>query len=355
MRAQHRAIDTLNKDDLIVIAGAGGFIAGALTRHFHDLGFTRIRAIDKKPLPDWYQRVPGVESLSLDLSERENCRRAVEGAVEVYNMAADMGGMGFIERFRVECLRSVLINTHLIEAAYQAGVERYFFSSSACAYNTELQKDPHARALKESDAYPAMAERGYGWEKLMSEMFCQEYWAERGMRTFIARFHNVYGPNGTWDGGREKAPAALCRKVIEARDTGIHEIEIWGDGSQTRSFMYIDDCVQGIDLIMHCEGLVATPINLGSSELVSINDLVSLIEGIAGIRLFRKYDLNAPRGVAGRNSDNTMIRSILDWEPSSPLQVGLEKTYTWIEQQYADRKAGKRTPAGDRPMLEMHA
>ena len=294
---------TTKKDDLIVIGGAGGFIAGALTRYFHDRGFTRIRAIDKKPLPDWYQRVPGVESLCLDLSEKANCGRACEGAVEVYNLAADMGGMGFIERFRIECLRSILINTHLIEAAYRAGVQRYFFSSSACAYNTELQKDPHSRALKESDAYPARAERGYGWEKLMSEMVCQEYWAERGLKTFIARFHNVYGPNGTWDGGREKAPAAICRKVIEAKDTGVKQIVVWGDGTQTRSFMYIDDCTLGIDMITHCEDLVATPINLGSSELISINELVSIAEEIGGIKLQRKYDLNAPRGVAGRNSE----------------------------------------------------
>lgn len=333
----------LDKDDLIVITGAGGFIAGSLVRYFHNLGYTRIRAIDKKPLPEWYQRVPGVENLSLDLSSRDNCKRACEGGVEVYNLAADMGGMGFIERYRVECLRSILINTHMIEAAYQAGVERYFFSSSACAYNTELQKDPHARALKESDAYPAMAERGYGWEKLMSEMFCQEYWAERGLKTFIARFHNVYGPNGTWVGGREKAPAALCRKVIEAKDSGDLEIEIWGDGNQTRSFMYIDDCLKGIDRIMHCDDLIAFPINLGSSELVSINDLVSLIEEIAGIKLARKYDPHAPLGVAGRNSDNTLIKKILNWEPDTPLRTGLAKTYAWIEGQYADRKAGKRT------------
>ena len=333
----------LNNDDLIVITGAGGFIAGALTRFFYEHGFTRIRAIDKKPLPEWYQRVPGVENLCIDLSEKENCVRAVQGAVEVYNLAADMGGMGFIERFRVECLRSILINTNLIEAAYRAGVERYFFSSSACAYNTELQKDPQSRALKESDAYPAMAERGYGWEKLMSEMFCQEYWAERGLKTFIPRFHNVYGPNGTWDGGREKAPAAICRKVIEAKDTGSHEIVIWGDGSQTRSFMYIDDCIKGIDRIMHCDRLIATPINLGSSELLSINTLVSLVEDIAGVKLERKYDLNAPRGVAGRNSDNTFIRQALGWEPNTPFREGLAKTYAWIEQQYFDRKAGKRT------------
>jgi len=341
------AATTLNKNDLIVVTGAGGFIAGALVEYFHNQGFTHIRAIDKKPLPHWYQRVPGIENLSLDLSYRENCRRAVEGAVEVYNLAADMGGMGFIERFRVECLRSILINTHMIEASYWAGVERYFFSSSACAYNTELQKDPYVRALKESDAYPAMAERGYGWEKLMSEIFCQEYWAERKLKTYIARFHNVYGPNGTWDGGREKAPAALARKVIEAQDTGNHEITIWGDGNQTRSFMFIDDCVKGVDMIMHCDKLIATPINLGSSELVSINDLVSEIEDIAGVKLERHYDLDAPRGVAGRNSDNTFIQQVLEWEPDTSLREGMEKSYAWISQQYADRKAGKPTPAGD--------
>ncbi len=338
-----RAVDLLNKDDLILITGAGGFIGGSLARYFHDQGFNRIRAVDKKPLVEWYQRVPGVESLSLDLSERDNCRRAAEGAVEVYNLAADMGGMGFIENFRVECLRSVLINTHMLEAAYQAGAERFLFSSSACAYNIDLQQDPDVRALKESDAYPANPERGYGWEKLMSEIFCQEYWAEREMKTFIPRFHNVFGPHGTWDGGREKAPAALCRKVIAAVESGDHQIEIWGDGSQTRSFMYIDDCLNGIDQIMHCEDLIATPINLGSSELISINDLVSMIEQIAGVELERHYKLDAPRGVAGRNSDNTMIKEILDWEPNIPLQEGMQKTYIWIAQQYQDRKAGKRT------------
>jgi GDP-D-mannose 3',5'-epimerase len=334
----------MKKDDLMVITGAGGFIAGALTRCFHDKGFTRIRAIDKKPLPEWYQRVPDVESLCMDLSERDNCVRACEGAREVYNLAADMGGMGFIEKFRVECLRSILINTNMIEAAYRAGAERYFFSSSACAYNTELQKDPHVKALKESDAYPAMAERGYGWEKLMSEMFCQEYWAERGLRTAIARFHNVYGPYGTWDGGREKAPAAICRKVIEAKDSGKHEIVIWGDGTATRSFMYIDDCVEGIDMIMHCDDLTGTPINLGSSESISIHGLVSLVEEIAGVKLQHRYDPGAPRGVAGRNSDNTLIKKILHWEPHTPVRQGLKTTYAWIEQQYADRKAGTRMP-----------
>jgi nucleoside-diphosphate-sugar epimerase len=331
------------RDERIVVTGAGGFIGGALVRRFRDRGFTRIRAVDKKPLSRWYQRVPEAESLRLDLSVESNCRRACADAAEVYNLAADMGGMGFIERFRVECLRSILINTHMLESASRSGVRRYFFSSSACAYNTKLQEDPRVRALKESDAYPAMAERGYGWEKLLSEMFCQEYWAERGLKTFIARFHNVYGPWGTWDGGREKAPAAICRKVIEAKDTGKRTIEIWGDGHQTRSFMYIADCLDGIDRIMHCEGLIATPINLGTSELVSINELVGIVEAIAGVRLKRTYDLGAPRGVAGRNSDNTMIRRVLNWEPSTPLREGLKPTYAWIEQQYRDRKAGRKT------------
>jgi nucleoside-diphosphate-sugar epimerase len=332
----------LKKDDLIVITGAGGFIAGNLALYFKKKGFKRIRAVDKKPLYEWYLRIPGVESLSLDCSQEENCHRICQGAVEVYNLAADMGGMGFIERFRVECLRSILINTHMIEAAYRAGARRYFFSSSACAYNTQLQQDPKVRALKESDAYPAMAERGYGWEKLMSEIFCEEYWQERGLKTFIARFHNVYGPNGTWDGGREKAPAAICRKVIEALDTGNDKIGIWGDGTQTRSFMYIEDCVRGIDKITHCDELIATPINLGSSELVSINDLVTKVEKIAGVTLKRKYDLSAPRGVAGRNSDNTFIKKVLKWEPRTPLDVGLRATYGWIKQQYDARKRGKR-------------
>ncbi|MBA4383501.1 MAG: NAD-dependent dehydratase [Anaerolinea sp.] len=346
MKNNATALSTRHKDDLIVIAGAGGFIAGSLTRYFHDQGFANIRAIDKKPLPMWYQRVPGVESLSLDLSDPGNCKRATEGAVEVYNLAADMGGMGFIERFRVECLRSVLINTNLIEAAYWAGVDRYFFASSACAYNTTLQTDPNVRALKESDAYPAMAERGYGWEKLISEMFCQEYTAERGMKTAIARFHNVYGPNGTWDGGREKAPAALIRKVVEALDKNSNTISIWGDGNQTRSFMYIDDCVKGIDMIMHCDALIATPVNLGTSELTTINNLVSIVEDIASLKLDRQYELDAPRGVAGRNSDNTFIKQVLGWEPDTSLRIGMEKTYHWIKQQYADRKAGKPTTAG---------
>jgi len=288
---------------------------------------------------------PDVESLSIDLTERQNAVRAVEGAAEVYNLAADMGGIGFIERYRVECLRSILINTHLVDAAWRAGVKRYFFSSSACAYNVCLQQEQLARGLKETDAYPAMPERGYGWEKLLSEIFCQEYWAERGLETHIARFHNIYGPFGTWFGGREKAPAAICRKVIEAKDKGIRFIEIWGDGTQTRSFCYIDDCVLGIDLVAHCDTLIATPINVGSTELISVTALVNLIEEIAGIQLEHRYDLAAPKGVSGRNSDNTLIRSVLGWEPCTSLRVGMEKTYEWIESQYSEQKAG-------RPVLE---
>jgi GDP-D-mannose 3',5'-epimerase len=336
----------LKSDDLIVITGAGGFIAGNLALYFKNKGFTNIRAVDKKPLYEWYLHVPGVQNLCLDVSDAKNCERVCEGAVEVYNLAADMGGMGFIERFRVECLRSILINTHMVEAAYRAGARRYFFSSSACAYNVLLQEDPNVRALKETDAYPAMAERGYGWEKLISEQFCEEYWHERGMKTFIARFHNVYGPHGTWDGGREKAPAAMCRKIIEGIDKDDLSINIWGNGEQTRSFMYIDDCVQGIDKIVHCDDLIATPINLGSSELVSINALVDKVEKIAGVTMQRSYDLGAPQGVAGRNSDNTFIQQVLGWEPGTSLDQGLALTYHWIKEQYDKRKLGHRVGVG---------
>ncbi len=349
MSEQKRVVEAgprLRKDDLIVITGGGGFIGGNLALYFTKKGFTRIRAVDKKPLYEWYLHVPGVENLCLDVSREDHCQRVCEGATEVYNLAADMGGMGFIERFRVECLRSILINTHMVEAAYRAGVRRYFYSSSACAYNVLLQKDPKVRALKETDAYPAMAERGYGWEKLISEQFCQEYWHERGMKTFIARFHNVYGPNGTWDGGREKAPAAICRKVIEGLDRNDLRINIWGNGEQTRSFMFIADCVQGIDKITHCDDLIATPINLGSSELVSINALVGKIEKIAGVKMQRSYDLTAPQGVAGRNSDNTFIKQVLRWEPRTTLDKGLAATYKWIQQQYRKRQQGHRVGVG---------
>ncbi len=333
----------MQKDDLIVIAGAGGFIAGALTRSLQNKGFTNLRAVDIKPIDQWYQVVDGVDNVpECDLKLKDNCYKVCPGAVEIYNLAADMGGMGFIESHKAECMLSVLINTHLLMAARDVGnVERFFYSSSACAYNTAMQQETDVTALKEADAYPAMAEDGYGWEKLFSERMCRHFREDYGIQTRVARFHNVYGPLGTWDGGREKAPAAICRKVIEAKDTGKQDILIWGDGHQTRSFMYIDDCLHGIDMITHSE--ILEPINLGSSELVSINHLVDLTEEIGGVKLERHYDLDAPKGVRGRNSDNTLIKKLLDWEPNLPLRDGLEKTYAWIRQQYEDRKAGKPT------------
>ncbi len=332
----------MNQSDLIVVAGAGGFIGGALVASLRQRGFTQLRAVDIKPQDRWYQRFDDVENLTLDLKDLGNCEQAAEGAVEIYNLAADMGGMGFIENNKALCMLSVLINTHMLMAAKAAGtVQRYFFSSSACAYNTQIQDRADVTALKESDAYPAMPEDGYGWEKLFSERMCRHFREDFGLETRVARFHNVYGPFGTWDGGREKAPAAICRKVIIAKDTGSDTIDIWGDGEQTRSFMFIDDCLKGIDLITHSD--VTEPLNLGSSELVSINELVSIAEDIAGIKLKRSYQLDAPKGVRGRNSDNTLIKQRLGWEPSISLRAGLEKTYAWIEQQYQDRKAGKPT------------
>ena len=295
-----------------------------LVRRGHD----QIRAVDLKPIDRWCQRFPQVESLQLDLQEKGACETGLRGSRLVYNLAADMGGMGFIEHNRARCMLSVLINTHLLLAARQAGTERFFFASSACVYAAEKQTDPNVTALKESDAYPAMPEDGYGWEKLFSERMCRHFREDFGVATRVARYHNVYGPFGTFDGGREKAPAAICRKVIQAKLTGRHEIEIWGDGRQTRSFMYIDDCLKGTQAIMASE--LTEPINLGSSELVSINQLVDLVEDIAGIRLQRRYNLGAPKGVNGRNSDNGLIRERLGWEPGIRLRDGLEKTYRWI-------------------------
>jgi GDP-D-mannose 3',5'-epimerase len=328
------------RDELIVVSGAGGFIGGALVDAFRRQGYKAIRAVDIKPFQEWYQIFEDVENLQLDLNLRVNCERAAEGALEIYNFAANMGGMGFIENNKALCMLSVLINTHMLQAAERFGVERYFYSSSACVYNADKQRDPNNPGLKEEDAYPALAEDGYGWEKLFSERMCHHFREDYGLRTRVARFHNVYGPHGTWDGGREKAPAAICRKVIEAKLSGQHEIVIWGSGHQTRSFMYIDDCIKGVQLIMNSD--ILEPINLGSSEMVSINQLVDIVENIAGIRLKRRYDLNAPKGVNGRNSDNTLIRKYLDWEPNIPLSEGLEKTYAWIYDQYMSRERSAR-------------
>jgi nucleoside-diphosphate-sugar epimerase len=323
------------KAELIVVAGAGGFIGGHLVGDLLRRGHTQIRAIDKKPLDEWFQVFDGVQNVEADLQDLGECRLATNGAAEVYNLAADMGGMGFIENNKALCMLSVLINTHLLLAAREAGVERYFYASSACVYNADKQKSADVEPLREEDAYPALPEDGYGWEKLFSERMCRHFREDFGITTRVARFHNVYGPHGTWDGGREKAPAAICRKVIHAKATGRHEIEIWGDGQQTRSFMYIDDCLYGIDRIVHSD--IEEPLNLGSSELVTINGLVDLAEEIAGVKLRRKYDLGAPKGVNGRNSDNSRIQQHLGWEPDTRLRDGLEKTYAWIHDQYMAR------------------
>jgi GDP-D-mannose 3', 5'-epimerase len=314
----------------ILVTGAGGFIGGHLAADLVRKGF-HVRAVDQKPLDDWWQITKGAESLVLDMKDLAHCHKAVAGCADVYNLAADMGGMGFIEMNKALCMLSVLTSTHVLMAAREAGVKRVFYSSSACVYAAGKQTDPNVTALKEEDAYPAMPEDGYGWEKLFSERMHRHFMEDFKIQTRCARYHNVYGPQGTWKGGREKAPAAICRKVIEAKMSGKLEIEIWGDGQQTRSFQYIDDCVYGTQLIMNSQ--ISEPLNLGSSELVSINQLVDIAESIGGVKLKRKYNLGAPKGVNGRNSDNTLIQKLLGWEPSTKLRDGLEKTYHWIHDQ----------------------
>jgi nucleoside-diphosphate-sugar epimerase len=319
-------------EERVVVTGAGGFIGGHLVAGLITDGY-RVRAVDQRPVDEWHQVFPDAENLVLDLRGAEPCRRAAAGAAIVYNLAADMGGMGFIAANKARCMLTVLINTHLLQAAVEAGVERYFFSSSACVYAQVKQLTPRVEGLKESDAYPADPEDGYGWEKLFSERMCRHFAEDFGLPTRVARYHNVYGPHGTWFGGREKAPAAICRKVAEAKLSGRHEIEVWGDGEQTRSFMYIEDCVEGTRRIMASD--IYEPINLGSCEIVTINTLIDIVEEIAGIKVTRRYNLDAPEGVRGRNSDNTLIRERLGWEPAIPLQDGLERTYRWIFDQVA--------------------
>lgn len=326
----------MSKNLVVTVTGAGGFIGGHLVRRFLEKGVKHVRGVDIKPLDEWYQVHREAENLAGpikgDCRDYKVCRKACAGADEVYQLAADMGGMGFIENNKALCMLSVLTNTHMLLAAQEAGVDRFFYASSACVYNADKQKDPNITALKEADAYPGLPEDGYGWEKLFSERMCRHFREDFGTRTRIARFHNVYGPFGTWEGGREKAPAAICRKVIAAVVSGKHEIEIWGDGTQTRSFMYIDDCLKGIDLITHSG--ILEPINLGSSELVTINQLVDIAEQIGGVKLERRYKLDAPKGVAGRNSDNTKIEQYLGWEPDTRLRDGMERTYRWIEGEF---------------------
>jgi nucleoside-diphosphate-sugar epimerase len=324
------------KDDrTIVVAGAGGFIGGHLVASLRRHGGHRLRAVDIKPKDEWWQLFGDVDNQVLDLRRPEACDAVVRDATVVYNLAADMGGMGFIEANKALCMLNVLVNTNLIEAARTHGVRKFFFASSACVYPIHRQAVSDVAPLAEADAYPAMPEDGYGWEKLFSERMCRHFREDFGLEMAVARFHNIYGPHGSWTGGREKAPAAICRKVIEAELSGSGEIEIWGQGTQTRSFTFVDDCVRGIDLLM--ASTFSDPINVGSSERVTIDQLVDLVEDIAGVRLRRRYDPSAPRGVAGRSSENTQIKAVLGWEPRTRLRDGLAVTYRWIRDQIVSR------------------
>jgi len=335
------------KDGWIVVAGGGGFIGGYLVARLRHQGYRRIRSVDVKPLDEWYQRFGDVDNRQLDLRRKEDCEQSVAGSSEVYNLAADMGGMGFIENNKALCMLSVLINTHLLMASRDARVERFFFSSSACVYAEDKQRTTQLDdGLREEDAYPAMPEDGYGWEKLFSERMCHHYREDFGMETRIARYHNIYGPHGTWDGGREKAPAAICRKVIRAKLSGNLEIGIWGDGEQTRSFTYIDDCLEGTQRMMRSD--VTEPLNVGSDQMVSINELVDIVEKIADVKLKRKYDLSAPKGVRGRNSNNMKIKRLLKWAPKVCLEDGIRKTYEWIHDEIVKGADSKRL-RDDRP------
>ena len=324
-------MNNLDKNATILVAGGGGFIGGHLVKSLLKQGYKNVRSVDCKPFSQWYQRFPDVDNRVLDLRGLDHCLEAVNGCDVVYNLAADMGGMGFIENNKALCMLSVLINTHLLMAGRQIGIHTFFYASSACVYAGYKQKETDIPGLKEGDAYPADPEDGYGWEKLFSERMCRHFYEDFGIVCHPVRFHNVYGPFGTWDGGREKAPAAICRKVLIAKKTGNHNIEIWGDGLQTRSFMYIDDCIEGMQRLMNKK--VTIPINLGSSEMVSINQLVDYAESIVGIKLKRHYNLDAPKGVRGRSSDNTLINEKIGWEPATTLREGLEVTCKWIEEQ----------------------
>jgi GDP-D-mannose 3', 5'-epimerase len=334
----------LEKAGKVLVTGGGGFIGGHLVADLLRSGHLDIRAVDCKPLEEWYQLFPQAENICADLRQLSACRAATHDARYVFNLAADMGGMGFIEMHKAECMLSVLISTHMLMAAHEASVDRFFYSSSACVYAAEKQTNANVVPLRESDAYPAMPEDGYGWEKLFSERMSRHFREDYGLQTRVARYHNVYGPHGTYDGGREKAPAAICRKVIAARLSGSDEIEIWGDGNQTRSFMYIDDCITGSKMIIDSDE--AEPLNLGSDRLVTINQLVDIVEAIGGVKLKRVYNLSAPKGVRGRNSDNTLIAERLMWSPTISLEIGLDQTYRWI---YDQMKAGERHRDGRRP------
>jgi nucleoside-diphosphate-sugar epimerase len=315
----------------VLVAGAGGFIGGHLVGRLLEEGHAVVAA-DVKSIDEWWQVHDEAHTLSIcDLRLYSQCRAACQSVDHVYNLAADMGGIGFIEGNKAACMLSVLINTHLLQAAKGAGVKRYFFSSSACVYRADKQDRVTRPALKEEDAYPAMPEDGYGWEKLFSERMCRHFMEDYGLQCRVARFHNVYGPFGSWNDGREKAPAAICRKVAEAKLADSRQIDVWGDGHQRRSFMWIGDCIEGIRRIMDSE--IDEPINLGSSESVTVNMLIDHVMTAAEYGCRRSYDTSKPKGVRGRNSDNSRIVEELGWEPETPLEVGIRATYEWIQSQ----------------------
>ncbi len=321
--------------DKYLIVGAGGFIGGHLTNRLLKENNIVIGA-DIKPLELWFQNHEKSKNFSLDMQEYENCKKMTKNVDYVINLACNMGGIGFIENNKADCMLSVLINTNLLRACKENNIKRYFFSSSACAYNKDLQKDPNIEGLREEDAYPAMPEDGYGWEKLFSERMCNHFTEDYGLETRVARFHNIYGPMGTFDGGREKAPAAICRKIIEAKINKKNRIEIWGDGTQTRSFLYIDDCIDAVLKLFHSD--FSKPINIGSDEKVSINELINTVENISGIKIDKKYQLDKPQGVKGRSSNNDLIKKTLNWNYKFSLKDGIKKTYGWIEDIYINKK-----------------
>ena len=318
-----------------LIAGAGGFIGGHLMKRLQLDGHEIICA-DIKPISSWFQLSDKNKNLSLDLKDFKNCLQVCDGVDYIFNLACNMGGMGYIENNKAECMLSVLINTNLLRAGLQNKIKKYYFSSSACVYNASKQNDTFIDGLKEEDAYPAMPEDGYGWEKLFSERMCRHFYEDFGLNVRIARYHNIYGPEGTYDGGREKAPAALCRKIINAKLKKEKNIEVWGDGKQTRSFLYIDDCIEATMSVFNSD--FTDVFNIGSEEQVSINQMIDKIEKIADYKVERKYDISKPKGVRGRSSDNSLINSKINWSPKFSLNDGLEKTYNWIYSSIVNQK-----------------
>tara|TARA_A100001011_G_scaffold327274_1_gene351315 strand:+ start:671 stop:1666 length:996 start_codon:yes stop_codon:yes gene_type:complete len=322
-----------------IIAGAGGFIGGHLAKRLIEYGH-EVRCVDLKPTNLWFQLHDEAENITLDLQNFDNCLKVTSGGFDgVLNMACNMGGIGFIEWNKAKCMLSVLINTHLLMACEKNSIQKYFFSSSACAYNKDLQQKTYIKGLKEEDAYPANPEDGYGWEKLFSERMCRHFTEDFGIDTKVARYHNIYGPYGTFDGGREKSPAALCRKIANAKITGVEDIEVWGDGNQTRSYLYIEDCIDATLNLF--ESKSTGPINIGSEEQVSINEMISFIEEISYFKIIKNYNNNMPVGVRGRSSDNTFIMSELNWKPKFSLKEGLENTYSWIYSQLSTKSNSK--------------